>query len=205
MQEIRPGLLRWTARHPEWTPDEGGPEGWDPEVASYAYAASGALVLFDPIAPPWEAVDSLVERLGAPHVLISVFWHVRDAPSVLDRYPGARLWADSLQREEIEKRVTLTDTIEPGDALPGGIEARRPRELVFWIPEHRALVAGDVLLGENGGVRMMPDSWLGPRPRDEFRANMHELTELPIDVLLLTHGEAVENGAAALRDALDDG
>lgn len=204
MQEIRPGLLRWTARHPEWTPEEGGAEGWDPEVASYAYAAPDALVLFDPISPPWEAIDPLVERLGAPHVLISVFWHVRDAPSVLERYAGARLWADILQREEIEKRVTLTDTIEPGDALPGGIEAHRPRELVFWIPEHRALLAGDVLLGANGGVRVMPDSWLGHRPRDVFRANMALLTKLPVELLLLTHGEVVEDGGAALREALDE-
>jgi hypothetical protein len=202
VEEIRPGLLRWTARHPDWTPEEGGAEGWDPEVASYAYAAPDALVLFDPIAPPWDALDPLVERLGPPHVLISVFWHTRDAPSVLERYEGARLWADSEQAEKIGERTTPTDWIDPGDELPGGVEAQRPRELVFWIPEHAALVAGDVLLGANGGVRMMPDSWLGPRPRDVFRANMERLTELPIELLLLTHGQAVPDGRAALRAAL---
>ena len=202
MEEIRPGLLRWTARHPDWTPEEGGPDGWDPEVASYAYAAAESLVLFDPIAPPWAAIDALVERLGPPHVLLTVFWHARDAPSVLERYDGARLWADSEQTEETAKRVTITDTFDPGDALPGGIEAHRPREAVFWIPEHHALVAGDVLLGDDGGVRVMPDSWLGPRPRDVFRANMERLTELPIELLLLTHGGAVENGREALSAAL---
>jgi hypothetical protein len=204
VEEIRPGLLRWTARHPEWTPEQGGPEGWDPEVASYAYAAPDALVLFDPIAPPWDALDPLVERLGPPHVLITVFWHVRDAPAVLERYDGARLWADSEQAEKIAERTTATDAVDPGAALPGGVEAHRPRELVFWIPKHRALLAGDVLLGANGGVRVMPDSWLGPRPRDPFRANMAKLTELPIDLLLLTHGGVVPDGLAALRAALVD-
>jgi hypothetical protein len=204
MEEIRPGLLRWTARHPGWTPEVGENEGWDPVVASYAYATAEALVLFDPIAPPWKEIDPLVERLGPPHVLLTVFWHARDAPAVLERYDGARLWADSAQTEETAKRVRITDTFEPGDPLPGGVESQRPREAVFWIPEHRALLAGDVLLGaEGGGVRMMPDSWLGPRPRDVFRANMERLTELPIELLLLTHGEAVPDGAAALRAALD--
>ncbi len=203
MEEIRPGLLRWTARHPDWTPEEGGAEGWDPLVASYAYSAPDALVLFDPIAPPWDAIDPLVERLGPPHVLLTVFWHARDAPSVLERYDGARLWADAEQTEETAKRVAITDTFDPGDALPGGLEAQRPREAVYWIPEHRALVAGDVLLGDGAGVRVMPDSWLGPRPRDVFRANLERLTELPIELLLLTHGEAVPDGRAALRAALD--
>jgi glyoxylase-like metal-dependent hydrolase (beta-lactamase superfamily II) len=201
-EEIRPGLLRWTARHPDWTPEEGGAEGWEPEVASYAYAASDALVVFDPIAPPWDAIDPLVERLGPPHVLLTVFWHARDAPSVLERYNGARLWADTAQTEEVAKRVPISDTFDPGDALPGGVEAQRPREAVFWIPEHRALLAGDVLLGANGGVRVMPDSWLGPRPRDVFRADMERLTDLPIELLLLTHGRVVENGREALRTAL---
>jgi hypothetical protein len=57
-----------------------------------------------------------------------------------------------------------------------------------------------VLLGANGGVRLMPDSWLGPRPRDVFRANMQRLTDLPIELLLLTHDRAVENGPAGAAD-----
>jgi hypothetical protein len=121
---------------------------------------------------------------------------------VLERYDGARLWADTAQTEEVARRVPISDSFDPGDALPGGVQAQRPREAVFWIPEHRALVAGDVLLGENGGVRVMPDSWLGRRPRDVFRADMARLTDLPIELLLLTHGRVVENGRDALRTAL---
>ena len=203
MDEIRPGLHRWTATHPDWTPEEdGGAEGWDPEVASYAYATDDELILFDPLSPPWTELDPLVARLGPPHVLITVFWHVRSTPDVVERYDRTRVWVDALQAEEIAKRVPYTDAIELGDPLPAGLEPRRPRELVYWIPQHRALLAGDVLLGRNGGVRAMPDSWLGPRPRDVFRANMQELTELPIELLLLTHGQAVENGREALIDAL---
>ena len=32
IEEIRPRLWRWTATHPDWSPEEGGPEGWEPEV-----------------------------------------------------------------------------------------------------------------------------------------------------------------------------
>ena len=157
-----------------------------PRSPSYAYAAHDALVIFDPIAPPWDAIDPLVERLGPPHVLLTVFWHARDASSVLERYDGARLWADAAQTDEVAKRVRISHTFDPGDALPGGVEVQRPREAVFWISEYRALLTGDVLLGANGGVRVMPDSWLGPRPRDVFRADMERLTDLPIELLLLT-------------------
>ena len=29
MQQLRPGLWTWTAPHPAWTEDEGGPDGWN--------------------------------------------------------------------------------------------------------------------------------------------------------------------------------
>lgn len=45
MSAVHPGLSLWTARHPDWTPEEGGPEGWDPEVTSYMYEARDALLL----------------------------------------------------------------------------------------------------------------------------------------------------------------
>jgi hypothetical protein len=43
MQELRPGLWRWTARHPEAEadPEPGSPADWPPDVGSVArYGAS---------------------------------------------------------------------------------------------------------------------------------------------------------------------
>jgi hypothetical protein len=133
--EIRPGLYTWTAAHPDWTPDEGGPDGWDPEVSSYMYESSDGLVLFDPLIlddDTWRAVDERVASHGPPHILLTLFWHVRSSPEVANRYPGTRVWARGREPliEETRKRVGVTDPFELGGPLPGGIETHEPREVV---------------------------------------------------------------------------
>ena len=44
IQELRPGLHRWTAAHPdaEPVPTTGSPDDWGPDVASIAYEAPDA-------------------------------------------------------------------------------------------------------------------------------------------------------------------
>src|SRR5215212_9729091 len=64
MDELRPGLWRWTAVHPAWEPAEAETPGdWPREVGAVAYAAPGALVLIDPLVgdDAWEPVDRLVD------------------------------------------------------------------------------------------------------------------------------------------------
>jgi glyoxylase-like metal-dependent hydrolase (beta-lactamase superfamily II) len=188
------GLWRWTAPHPDWEP--GG--GWDRDVGCVYYEGPDAVVLVDPLVPAgeeerfWEALDRDVERAKRPVVALrTVHWHQRSIDDVLARYPGAQL-----------------RTAESNDPLPAGIEAYpvgRADETLFWIVQHRALVSGDVLLGSGaGGVRLCPDSWL---PKDfrgeEFRASLRFLLELPVEMVLVSHGEPVlENGREALTAAL---
>ena len=213
-QELRPGLWRWTAAHPDWTPDEGGPDGWEQEVASYAYVADETLVLVDPLVPDddrfWRELDRDVERVGPPHVLLTVFWHARSAQAILDRHEGARVWAHEAAVERIGERTRITDTFDTGATLPGGIEPRpiqRADEVLYWLPAHRALFAGDSLLGAHGGgIRLCPPSWFREAADYEpFRRSLRPLLELPIELVLLTHGEPVlENGRDALARALDD-
>ena len=211
IDEIRPGLWRWTAAHPDWTPDEGGPDGWAREVGCVYYEASDGLVLIDPLAPEgedgerfWRSLDRDVERFGPPHVLLTVFWHARSSQAVLDRYDGARVWARDAAVGRVGDRVRVTDPFGIGDRLPGeivAIDAPRADEVLYWLPAHGALVPGDVLLGdEAGGVRVCPDSWLpeGTDPR-EFRASLHGLLDLPVEMVLVSHGEPVLSGG---REAL---
>jgi hypothetical protein len=49
--ELRPGLWRWTTRHPEWLPDgePGSEDDWPPDVGLVAYAGPDAFVLIDPL------------------------------------------------------------------------------------------------------------------------------------------------------------
>ena len=45
------GVYHWTATHPEWTEEEGGQDGWEPEVSSYALVEEDTVVLIDPLVP----------------------------------------------------------------------------------------------------------------------------------------------------------
>ena len=216
VRELRPGLWRWTAPHPDWTPEQGGPDGWEREVGCVSCESAGALVLIDPLAPAegtedaerfWRALDRDVERMGAaPDVLLTIFWHARSAQAIADRYGGARVWAHAPAADEARKRVGVTDTFDAGDPLPGGVEAldaHRAWEIFFWLPEHRALVAGDALLGAPGGGVRIPEAWLADIAPDDYRRSLQPLLELPVELILVAHGEPVlENGREALARAL---
>jgi glyoxylase-like metal-dependent hydrolase (beta-lactamase superfamily II) len=102
----------------------------------------------------------------------------------------------------------VTDAFRPGDALPGGVQALatvRGGEVVYWLPEHRSLVPGDVLLG-NGtrGVRMCPESWLpSGRTHADLAASLEPALELPVRRVLVSHGDPVlRGGKRALEEAL---
>jgi glyoxylase-like metal-dependent hydrolase (beta-lactamase superfamily II) len=208
--EIAPGLWRWTAYHEEWKESVG---------SVYCETPDG-VVLVDPLVPGddterfWRALDRDVERAGGSvHVLVTVFWHTRDAAAMVDRF-SARVWAPSRGRAAIERRAgTVTDAFAPDDALPGGLRALptvRATEVVYWIPQHRALVPGDVLLGEgakgagSGRLSMCPASWLPEKAsRASLAESLHQLLELPVERVLPSHGEpVVEGGREALAEAL---
>ncbi len=201
VQELRPGLWHWTAPHPDWTPDEGGPDGWDQDVACYAYSAPDRLVLIDPLEPPSE-LEALARERGELTVALTCQWHARSAPELQERL-GAVVYAPSPHDGEVRLDA---QPVKPAETLPGGVEVRPTSyggEVVLWIPQHGALVFGDALLGGGpAGVRIQ-ESWL---PKDvtleQFKAALHPLLELPVELVLPTHGEPVENGRDALRHAL---
>ena len=191
--EIAPGLHRWTAWHEEWRED----------VGSVAVATADGLVLIDPLAPPPD--------LARPeHVLVTVYWHGRSA--VGESAP--RVWAPTRSAAPLRKReIEVTDAFREGDDLPGGIQAfQTPRaaEVVYWLPEHGALVVGDVLLGAGAKphataerLRLCPERWLGVATHDDLREALTPLLELPIESVLVSHGEpVVSGGKRALAAAL---
>lgn len=183
VQEIATGLWRWTGLHPAWTPADGGPDGWDQEVGCYFYEGADAIVLFDPLVPMedrdrfFEALDRDVERAGLPlRILTTVEAHRRSAAELAGRY-GATI-----------------------GEVPTGVEVALSawNELVFWIPQHRALVFGDVVLGRGRALRL-PRAWIGEEEYAAVVEGLRPLLELPVERALVTHGEPVLEGA---RDAL---
>jgi hypothetical protein len=197
VQELRPGLWRWTAPHPEWE----HAEQWGPDVASVYAALPQAIVVIDPLVPTdederfWSALDRDVERLALPvYVLLTVHWHERSVAAVLDRYRGT-LW-----RPE-----------EKGE-LPEGVHAEVVHgsdwvEALFYLEPYRALVAGDLLIGADGEIQL-PVSWF-PKGEQEWAENTlkpelrERLDKLPIELVLVSHGEPVlTEGNAALERGL---
>lgn len=183
MQELRPGLWTWTAPHPDWS-GSGSKDEWGPEVRSYAYDAGVCLVLLDPIAPP-SLVEGLIEAQDVA-VLLTAEWHRRNADECVERF-GAHV----LGREEEP----------PADVVR--VPTYYEDEVAYWIPRHGALVVGDSFLAERGF--QVQDEWLPPgMTAEEMRAGLRPLLELPIELILVTHGDPVlENARERLQEALD--
>jgi glyoxylase-like metal-dependent hydrolase (beta-lactamase superfamily II) len=202
--EIEPRLWRWTAYHEEWKED----------VGSVYYEADDGVVLIDPLVPVddgkrfFRALDKDV-RGKQVHILVTVFWHVRSTAELVERY-GARIWAPRSGKPAIARRAgDVSDPFAPGDPLPGGLEAyrtARAAEVVYWIPEHSALVPGDVLIADGkGGAKMCPESWLPEKKTHrDLAASLRPLLDLPVRRILVSHGKPVlTGGGRALARALE--
>src|SRR6185503_1371824 len=105
------GLWRWTALHPEWTPGQGGSDGWNQEVSCLYLEAPDHVVLIDPLVPGderdrfFEALDRDVERARRPVALVlSLYDHERSVGELRDRY-DAEVWAPAERMERIETPV----------------------------------------------------------------------------------------------------
>jgi hypothetical protein len=195
MQELRPGLWTWAARHPEWlTPDD----GWGPDVRSYALVAAGSLVLIDPLSPP-APVDGLSAGKEVT-VLLTVYAHERSAADCVSRL-GAQVLAPAQSLGDLSIPAT---GYAVGDVLAGGVEACTgfwPNEATLWLPEQRALVTGDVLLGERG-LSIPPEDWLEDAATpQEVREGLRPLLDLPLELVLPTHGEPLLADAHARLSA----
>ena len=200
LRELRPGLYRWTARHPDAEADAqpGSPADWGPDVGSAAYAARDALVLVDPLVPADRSdlqkdVDELVRRHRKPvTILTTLQFHRRSRDDLAARYGAS--------------------TSRAKKALPEGVETIQvlgAGETMIWLPEHGALIPGDRLLGgDRGGLRLCPQSWLRYLPskmsQAQLRTALQPLLELPVEMVLVSHGEPVlSGGREALVQALD--
>jgi hypothetical protein len=195
--ELRPGLWRWTAPHPRWSPGA----AWPREVGCVYAQVSDAIVLIDPLVPMeaeqaarfWRALDGDRRRLAdrGVEVLLTAAWHRRSADAVAERY-------------EAEVRL-------PGDPLPKRVEAEvfeagEWREAVFALPDYEAVVFGDVIQGDGrGGLEMPPDWWPpGDQRTVQIRRELQRVLRWPIELVLVSHGEPIlEGGRAALAQALE--
>jgi len=225
---VAPGLWQWTAPHPDWEPADGGPGGWEPDVACVRLDSPEGVVLIDPLAPPegtddadrfWEGIDRSVAASGRPvTVVVTLHWHLRSTEGGAARYgskPGVEVWANEPVRERLGDVVT--DVFDDGDRLPGGIVGLGPvpidssdvdadgavEEAALWLPEQRAVVVGDILVGTPEGLRVWWSDRSDPVYERRVAPFVRRLAELPVEIVLPAHGEPVlSDGSSELGRAL---
>jgi glyoxylase-like metal-dependent hydrolase (beta-lactamase superfamily II) len=167
VHELRPGLWRWTARHPEWD---------GREVSSAYLEGPGTVCLVDPLVPRgeeerfFEALDRDVQRLGLPvAIVLTCPWHRRSADTLAERY-------DATVREAAAGGL-------PGGlaAYPGGMQ---PEDFVLHAPSHRALFTGDTVV--DGAL--CPEDWLAEGRAHQVEC-LHRVVGLDADLVVAAHGE----------------
>ncbi|MHB8241255.1 MAG: hypothetical protein ACYDHN_04610 [Solirubrobacteraceae bacterium] len=197
-RELKPGLWRWTAPHPDWRANApaGSSSDWPREVGCALYESGDAAVFIDPLVPAaaeqtfWRWAD---ERTGGGpvRVLTTISFHRRSRDAFVARY-GA-------------------ETSRAKRGLPAGVESvplPGAGETLFWLPAARTLIAGDRLIGAPGGtLGICPPSWLRYLPSGMSVAGLRRLLlpllDLPIEAVLVSHGQPVlKDGLAVLARAL---
>src|SRR2546421_46812 len=168
--EVAPGLWHWAAPHPDWEPgaEPDSVGDWPQDVGSAIAEIGDGVVIVDPLVTPdgWAWLDDRVA--GRPvHVLTTNPAHSRSRAEVLARYDGD---------EDAPPGVRL---------IPVGIET------LVWLEPHRTLVTGDRIIGDgHDGLRRCPQSW-SELPDAELRAALLPLLELPVERVLVSHGESL--------------
>ncbi len=165
-------------------------------VGSVLYELPDVVVLIDPLLPSdgrEQFLSWLDERVGARPVsiLTTIRWHRRDRKELAERY--------------------RTHSTRAWNYLPPGVEQRplyRAEEILFWLPRVATLVAGDSLIGDKDGeLRICPQSWLEdvPANRAEVASMLRELLVLPIERVLVSHGQpTLRDGHRALARAIEE-
>jgi glyoxylase-like metal-dependent hydrolase (beta-lactamase superfamily II) len=220
VQELRPGLWHWEAKHPEWE----ATEPWGPSVSSYASDDGRRLLLFDPLAVPEELEALAADRETA--IVLTCPWHERDTQSLVQRIDAPVYVTPPDTAEDLVETYGLSAEqvdgfVSPdvrwllegdaararpyvaGDRLPVGVEAfpgQKRNDMVLWIESANAVVAGDTLVDWGQGLQINPRWLREDMTREQVAGQLRPLLEHPVEHVLLTHGGPT--GRAALEQAL---
>lgn len=192
IEQVAPGLRRWSSWHPEWRQ----------EVGSVAVDTPDGLVLVDPLDPPPEVRNPA-------HLLFTVHWHARSGGELA----AGHVWAPQRAVRKLKNRgVVVTDPFEKDPELPGGIRAvptAREGEVMYYLPQQKALVVGDVLLGAGAKphatsepLRLAPVNWLEGATVKQLIKSLLPVLDLPLERILVSHGDPVLQGGKDVLRAL---
>jgi hypothetical protein len=160
-------------------------------VGCVLYETDGHSVFFDPLAPAgdeefWAWAE---ERCSGREVVLleTIRFHRRSRDEFAARYGASRQAPPTV----VPRPLPIAD------------------ETLYWLPEHRALVPGDILVGIDGELSLCPPAWLAyleakPAPAAVAAALRDALADLDVEIVLVSHGETTDtDGCAALARALN--
>jgi hypothetical protein len=220
VREVRPGLWHWQAPHPDWSLAE----RWPQEVSSYAIDDGARLLLVDPLAVPIQLLELAADR--EPVVVLTAPWHERDARSLVERLAAEGFTPRPDTADDLVRKFGVSPeqaaggspdlawmfagdddrahTFASGDRLPIGVEAfvgREENDLVLWVERVGALIPGDTLVDIGQGFEINR-RLRGGVTREQVVERLRPLLDLPIDLVLPTHGSPTDR--AALERALQE-
>ncbi len=192
MDEILPGVLHWSRRHPS-TGEQ-----------AHSYYVSDRRLLVDPMAPE-EGVDSLAEHGTPERIVLTVRHHLRDSEQFVARY-GCDIVAHEAGLHAFEGGPAVAGFAFGDEVAPGvtahELAAITPEDTVLHIRAGtHALHFADGLRNHDGAVDFMPDAYMDD-PEQVKAATLERLRpllELDFDTLLFAHGGPIGPGG---RDAL---
>jgi glyoxylase-like metal-dependent hydrolase (beta-lactamase superfamily II) len=219
MREVETGVWHWEAPHPDWAGPEnealrqrlaataGKPnEAARGVVSSYAIGDDERLLVFDPLTVPSEIEGLAAGRETA--VVLTCPWHERDTRSLVERL-GAPVFTPPPDEGTPDVAWLLggnrsdAHLYTAGERLRVGVEAlpgRLPNDVVLWVESRCAVIAGDTLVDFGQGLEI-PVEWLPAGvTREQVAEGLRPLLELPVEVVLATHGGPT--GKTALERAL---
>jgi len=213
MREVQRGVWHWEGPHPDWAGPENealrqrvgadteAPEAARGLVSSYAINDGDRLLLIDPLAVPHELEALAADR--EPVVLLTSPWHERDTRSLVERL-DASVFTPPPDEDSPDVAWLMggarsdAHLYSAGDRLPIGVEAfpgRLPNDLVLWIESRRAVIAGDTLVDFGHGLEI-PVEWLPQNmTREQVADGLERLLDLPVEVVLATHGGPTDRAA----------
>jgi glyoxylase-like metal-dependent hydrolase (beta-lactamase superfamily II) len=194
MDEVIPGVCRWTAKHPKI----------GIEVSSHWVPKAGAVI--DPLEPPGGGLDAFAGR-PPNRVLLSNRHHLRHSERFAERF-GCTIHCSKPGLHEFEGGPAV-EGFEFGEEVAPGIEALEvgaisPDESALLLRDARALLLADGIIRYGEELSFVPDGYLGDDP-EGVKAGLREayarLLDRDFDCLLFAHGDPlIGEGKRALRE-----
>ncbi|HEX8074382.1 MAG TPA: hypothetical protein VF545_05325 [Thermoleophilaceae bacterium] len=199
MNEIAPGVLHWTAFHPNIKRD----------VSSYLLADSGTAV--DPLLP--EDGVALFEGREPSQVVLTNRHHLRSSVKLAEEF-DIPIRCHQAGLHEFEGGPDV-EGFAWGDELAPGVTALEvgaicDEESALLIASGDGLLAvADAVIRYDGKLGFVPDRYIGDDPQAVKRAireSYARLLDEPFDSILVAHGQPqIGGGKEALRRFVDDG